>query len=114
MSDMDPIEKIIRPIVEGQIRGFLKEHPEVVAAVSWYKPGTDKAKVFTGSLSKRIVRDLTCPMSRARLAEAFLARASEAPRASRVECRLQRSRPVWYRLLGWPFRFRGGMIEQGR
>lgn len=28
---MDAVEKIIRPIVEGQIRGFLKEHPGIVA-----------------------------------------------------------------------------------
>lgn len=27
------MERVVRPIVEGQIRGFLKEHPAVVAAV---------------------------------------------------------------------------------
>jgi hypothetical protein len=27
------LEKIIRPIVEGQIRGFLKEHPGVLIGV---------------------------------------------------------------------------------
>lgn len=65
------VEKIIRPIVEGQIRGFLKEHPPIVEAVDWYKPRKDKALTFTNSLAKRIVRDLTCPTVRARLAEAF-------------------------------------------
>jgi hypothetical protein len=79
---MDAIEKIIRPIVEGQIRGFLKEHPVIVEAVDWYKPRDDKAVTLTNSISKRIVRDLTCPTTRARLAVAFLACASEAPHHS--------------------------------
>lgn len=75
---MDALEKIIRPIVEGQIRGFLKEHPKLVEAVDWYKPRKDKAQTFVGSLSKRIVRDLTCGMSAARLAAALLERSAEA------------------------------------
>ena len=33
---MTSLEHVIRPIVEGQIRGFLKEHPEVLGAVNWY------------------------------------------------------------------------------
>lgn len=69
---MDALEKVIRPIVEGQIRGFLKEHPSIIEAVDWYKPRADKAVTFTNSLAKRIVRDLTCPTSRARLAAALL------------------------------------------
>lgn len=69
---MDPLEKVIRPIVEGQIRGFLKEHPSVVEAVDWYKPRTDKAVTFINSLSKRIVRDLTCASSSARIRAALL------------------------------------------
>lgn len=57
--ERERLEKIIRPIVEGQIRGFLKEHPEVLEAVNWYKPRAhDPATTFTNSLSKRIVRDL--------------------------------------------------------
>lgn len=68
----DQFEKIIRPIVEGQIRGFLKEHPVIVEAVDWYKPRDDKAVTFINSLAKRIVRDLTCPMNRARMAAALL------------------------------------------
>jgi hypothetical protein len=76
---MTDLEKIIRPIVEGQIRGFLKEHPNIVEAVDWYRvPGRDKAQTFIGSLSKRIVRDLTCGRTSARLAAAFLALRSEA------------------------------------
>jgi hypothetical protein len=70
---MNPLEKVIRPIVEGQIRGFLKEHPKIVAAVDWYKPRQhDKATTFTNSLSKRIVRDLTCGNVAVRLAAALL------------------------------------------
>ncbi len=59
----DELERVIRPIVEGQIRGFLKEHPVIVEAVDWYRPRDDKAVTFINSLAKRIVRDLTssCP-----------------------------------------------------
>lgn len=64
---MDALEKIIRPIVEGQIRGFLKEHPSIVAAVDWYKPRKDKATTFVNSLAKRIVLDLTCLLTRERI-----------------------------------------------
>ena len=69
---MDPLEKIIRPIVEGQIRGFIKEHPSILDGVDWYKPRHDKATTLIGSLSKRIIRDLACPVVRARLAAALL------------------------------------------
>lgn len=69
----DQLERIIRPIVEGQIRGFLKEHPSIVDAVDWYKPRKDdKATTFINSLAKRIVRDLVCPIVRARMATALL------------------------------------------
>lgn len=76
---MDPLEKIIHPIVEGQIRGFLKEHPKLVEAVDWYKPRKDKATTFTNSLAKRIVRDLTCGTTAARLRKALLEAAADAP-----------------------------------
>lgn len=81
---MDSLEQIIRPIVEGQIRGFLKEHPVVVEAVDWFKPRSDKAVTFTNSLAKRIVRDLTCPTVRARLETALLASLTEKP--SNFDC----------------------------
>lgn len=67
----DPLEKIIRPIVEGQIRGFLHEHPAVLANVDWYKKRTDKATTFTNSLAKRITRDLLCDETRTRIEDAF-------------------------------------------
>lgn len=66
-----PLEKVIRPVVEGQIRGFAKEHPGVVNAVDWYKPSTDKIAVFTSSLSKRILLDLLCEDTRNRMEDAF-------------------------------------------
>ena len=70
---LDPLEKIIRPIVEGQIRGFLKEHPEILDRVNWFKPRAhDRATTFTNSLAKRIVRDLVCATTRARLETALL------------------------------------------
>lgn len=64
----DPLEQVIRPIVEGQIRSFTYDHPEVVEAVKWYKPRPDKRVTFVNSLAKRIVRDLLCPTTRERLA----------------------------------------------
>jgi hypothetical protein len=72
-------------VVEGQIRGFLKEHPGILAAVDWYKPRSDKSITFVNSLSKRIVRDLTCPSSRARLAAVFLEFSAEESSISTVE-----------------------------
>lgn len=80
----DPLERIIRPIVEGQIRGFTKEHPEVVEAVNWYKRRQDKAQTFVNSLAKRIVRDLLSPTARARLAAALLERKPDATPDSSV------------------------------
>lgn len=82
---MDDLEKIIRPIVEGQIRGFLKEHPSIIKAVDWYKPRTDKEKTFVNSLSKRIVRDLLCANSKARIRAALLESSTGAQPTSTVE-----------------------------
>src|SRR5258708_7301695 len=79
MNQQAKLEKIIRPIVDGQIRAFLKEHPEIVKAVGWYKPRRDKTTTFVNSLSKRIVRDLTCGNTTARLAAALLEAATGTP-----------------------------------
>jgi hypothetical protein len=67
----DPLLRVLRPIVEGQLRGFLREHPGVLAAVDWH-PREDRALTFVGSVAKRIVRDLSCAGNRARLAAALL------------------------------------------
>jgi hypothetical protein len=69
---MNKLEKIIRPIVEGQIRGFIKEHPSILDGVTWYKPRRDRATTLINSLAKRIIRDLACPLTRARLEAALL------------------------------------------
>ena len=68
----DPLEAVIRPIVEGQIKSFINDHPQILTSVDWYKPRDDKAQTLTNSLSKRIVRDLLCEQTRMRLAAAMV------------------------------------------
>lgn len=68
----DPLERVIRPIVEGQVRGFAKEHPGVLNGVTWYKGKKHSTlATFVNSVSKRVVRDLVCPESRARIEAAL-------------------------------------------
>lgn len=69
---MDPLERVIRPIVEGQIRSFTYDHPEVLDAVNWYRRRPDKRVTFVNSIAKRIVRDLVCPTTRAHLVAALV------------------------------------------
>lgn len=74
MTD-DPLERIIRPVVEGQLRSFVTDHPEVLAAVRWYRPRgrtVDPTTTFVNSISKRITRDLISDANRARLRNALL------------------------------------------
>lgn len=88
MTHSKEVERIVRPIVEGQIRGFLKEHPQIAEAVNWYKPRpNDKAQTFINSLSKRIVRDLTCGTTTARLAVALVEKQAATLQGSLVERR---------------------------
>ena len=68
---MDELEKVIRPIVEGQIRGFLIEHPSIEESVDWYRRRKDKRTTIVNSLAKRIVRDLVCEHTRKRIAWAL-------------------------------------------
>jgi hypothetical protein len=68
---MDPLEAVLRPIVEGQVRSFANDHPEVVEAVNWFKPRADKKQTFVNSVSKRIIRDLLCSETRVRLVQAL-------------------------------------------
>lgn len=93
---MDALERVIRPIVEGQIRGFLKEHPALVGAVNWYAPRKDSASTFTNSLSKRIVRDLVCANSKARIKAAVLEDWSEPTQKTSVEPLLRRVGRIWH------------------
>lgn len=70
---ISPLERVIRPIVEGQIKGFIKEHPSILQGVDWYKPRqADRATTLINSLAKRIVLDLTCSATTARLRQALL------------------------------------------
>lgn len=105
------LEAIIRPIVEGQIRGFLKEHPKLVEAVDWYKPRKDKATTFTNSLSKRIVRDLTCGTSAARLERALLEFGlGREPVVADGSSNCAQQRKGWH--LNWLFRPRAILNEK--
>ena len=67
----DALEAVIRPIVEGQVRSFTHDHPEVLDAVDWYKPRSDKRATFVNSVSKRILCDLLCSETRMRLISAL-------------------------------------------
>lgn len=74
----DPLEAVIRPIVEGQVRSFIADHPNILTGVDWYKPRPGeqgRAQTLTGSISKRILRDLLCSETRVRLEAAIRARA---------------------------------------
>ena len=65
------VERIIRPIVEGQVRSFINDHPEVLDAVKWFKPRKDKRQTLVNSITKRIVRDLLCEQTLMRLGSAL-------------------------------------------
>lgn len=69
---VDPLEAVIRPIVEGQLRAFVNAHPSILVGVDWYKPREDKKTTFVNSVSKRIVRDLLCLDNRIRLVTALV------------------------------------------
>lgn len=72
MTKQEQLEKIIRPIVEGQIRDLIKGHPSILDGVDWYKQREDKSITLTNSLAKRIVCDLTCDNTIARIEKVFL------------------------------------------
>lgn len=71
---MDPLERVIRPIVEGQIKSFFNDYPKIAEAKLGKRFGkTVPLREFaTGSLSKRIVLDLLCPQTRMRLEAAVM------------------------------------------
>lgn len=58
---MSNIETVIRPIVEGQLRSFISDHPDALN------------QRWIGSIAKRIIRDLVCQQTQVRLIGAFLA-----------------------------------------
>lgn len=69
----DALERVIRPIVEGQLRSFVSDHPEVLGAVTWFKPSRNLAETFVNSIAKRVVNDLLSASTRGRLMAAMVA-----------------------------------------
>lgn len=67
----DELERVIRPIVEGQLRSLVNDHPRILDAVDWFKPRHDKAQTFVNSAAKRIISDLLCSETRMRLISAL-------------------------------------------
>jgi len=64
---------IVARIVEGQIMSFLNDYPEIAEAwTGKRKSGVTKKMAVKNSLAKRIVRDLTCGTSTARLSAALV------------------------------------------
>lgn len=67
---MKTFDEIVRAVVEGQVSSFINDHPEVLdtGTTTWKTPRnkTRKAQI-KDSIAKRIVRDLTCPDTKAKL-----------------------------------------------
>lgn len=67
------LEGVIKPIVEGQIRSYLNDHPEIAEAYSGKRrPGLTKREAIVNSMAKRISNDLLCAETRVRLVTALL------------------------------------------
>lgn len=68
----EELERIIRPIVEGQLKTFALSHPALVESVDWGQhKGDTKLDSFVNSGSKRITRALLCTETIARLRSAL-------------------------------------------
>ncbi len=66
------LERIIRPIVEGQLRTYGNAHPGLVESVDWGQhKGCTKLDAFVNSGSKRITNALLCDETIARLRSAL-------------------------------------------
>lgn len=67
---MTEYEKLIRRVVDGQIKSFLNDHPEIAEARQGkLRPGVTKAEALKDSIAKRIVNDLCGEQTRLRLRE---------------------------------------------
>lgn len=101
----DELERVLRPIVEGQLRSFCHDHPEIAKAVNWYKPRPDKVQTFVNSVAKRILMDLLCADTRVRLVAALGGIPdAEAVKSERGTTRCARERPGWHGLLPRPLK----------
>lgn len=65
----DPVSRVVAPIVEGQVRSFINDHPEMITPTR----DTSYEQIIL-SLSKRIINDLLCANNRARLSAALVSR----------------------------------------
>ena len=73
-------DALVRRVVEGQVKSFINDHPEVITTgVATWKtpPGKTRQAQLMDSIAKRVILDLTCEQTKAKLAEA-LAPSSEA------------------------------------
>jgi hypothetical protein len=68
----DPLERVVRPVVEGQIGSFINDHPKILEAVDWFKPRKNVRQTLVSSIAKRIVLDLLCAETRVRLVQALV------------------------------------------
>lgn len=80
--NVDRVRQIIGPIVEGQIREFIRAHPSILDGVNWFKPNRtndDRNTSLVNSLTKRIVGDLGSATTQKRLKQAMDRPQSESP-----------------------------------
>lgn len=83
---MSALDAIIKPIVEGQIRSYLNDHPEIAEAyIGKRRPGLSKREALVNSIAKRISNDLLCAHTRERIKQAVLETGTGAAEASDLE-----------------------------
>lgn len=70
LTTLDPLERVIRPIVEGQLRSFANDHPCLLEKANWART-KPALQTFVDSGAKRILRDLLCAETRMRLMAAL-------------------------------------------
>lgn len=68
---MTPVEQVIRPIVEGQIKAFFNDHPDAAGDGSWSKAKKSPVEKLKNSIAKRIIGELLCEQTRTRLISAL-------------------------------------------
>lgn len=67
----DKLAKVIRPIVEGQIRSFIHSHPNITTGVDWRYSQATPSEALVASIAKRISRELLSDQTRVRLSAAL-------------------------------------------
>jgi hypothetical protein len=65
------LARVIKPIVEGQLRTFAVAHPAVIEAVDWRHNHPSKLDAFVSSVAKRVSNALLCEETQARLRSAL-------------------------------------------